>query len=125
MRSVPGMTNIGDTILEQQAILTTTSLPSLITRLKQDRADIKRARAGNNNATQMKTDQKDNGEKMIDTKNFDAADSSDDSVDTDEASEHETEIKSSIDLLAKHIRDAENVLLRFVARSTGRSEHEN
>ena len=36
----------------------------------------------------------------------------------DQASDGETETQSDVDLLAKQMRDAENVLLRFDARST-------
>jgi hypothetical protein len=113
-------TIIGDTLLKQQAILTINSLPSLIIRLKQDLADIKCARAGDMNATPKKTERRptmEEREQPNDTNFFDAAD---DTVDTDEASEHETETQSNADLLAKQMRDAENVLLRFDARSTRR-----
>jgi hypothetical protein len=120
-------TSIGDTLLKQQAILTINSLPSQIDRLKQDIADIKCARAGDMNAKPKKTEQKDDGEKTSDAKFYDATtDSVDDTVDNVEAEDQssdqemasDTETQSSLDLLAKQMRDAESVLLRFDARST-------
>ena len=111
-------TIIGDTLLKQQAILTINNIPALIDRLKQDLTDIQRARTGNIIATPKKTEKKDDREQTSDANFFDAAADADDTVDTDEASEHETETQSSIDLLAKQMRDAENVLLHFDARIT-------
>ena len=45
-------------------------------------------------------------------------DATDDTANADRASDEETETQSDADLLAKQMRDAENVLLRFDARST-------
>ena len=45
-------------------------------------------------------------------------DATDDTANADQASDEETETQSKVDLLAKQMRDAENVLLRFDARST-------
>jgi hypothetical protein len=111
-------TSIGDTLLKQQAILTINDLPSIITRLKQDLVEIKRARAGDMNATPKKTERRPTTEEKeipIDANVFDAAD---DTANADKASDEETETQSNADLIAKQMRDAENVLLRFDARST-------
>ena len=45
-------------------------------------------------------------------------DTTDDTSNTDQANDEETETQSDADLLAKQMRDAENVLLRYDARST-------
>jgi hypothetical protein len=119
-------TIIGDTLLKQQAILTINSLPSMIDRLKQDLVNIKRTRACNISATPKKTEQKDDGEKTSDANFFDAADSADATDDnaeaevlsSDQETASDTETQSSLDLLAKQMREAESVLLRFDARST-------
>jgi hypothetical protein len=111
-------TSIGDTLLKQQAILTINDLPSIITRLKTDLAEIKRARAGDMNATPKKTEQKPTTEEREQPNDANFFDASDDTADTDRASDHEIETQSDVDLLAKQMRDAENVLLRFDARST-------
>ena len=119
-------TSIGDTLLKQQAILTINNLPSLIDRLKQDLVCIKLTRAGNINATPKKPGKKDDIEQTTDANFFDAADSAeavDDNAEADkQASDQETasetETQNNVDLLAKQMRDAENVLLRFDARST-------
>ena len=118
-------TSIGDTLLKQQAILTINSLPSLIDRLKQDLVYIKRIRTGNINATPKKAERKCSREQTSDPNFFDAADYADagdifdaDQQASDQETASETETQSDVDLLAKQMRDAENVLLRFDARST-------
>jgi hypothetical protein len=121
-------TLIGDTLLKQQAILTINNLPSLIGRLKQDLVCIKRTRADNMNATPERTERKYSREQTSDPNFFHAADSADaaDAGDNSEADQQasdqetasETETQNDLDLLSKQMRDAENVLLRFDARST-------
>jgi hypothetical protein len=118
-------TSIGDTLLKQQAILTINSLPSLIDRLKQDLADIQCARAGNISATPKKTERKYSREQTSDPNFFDAADYADagdisdaDQQASDQETASETETQSDLNFLSKQMRDAENVLLRFDARST-------
>ena len=111
-------TSIGDTLLKQQAILTINDLPSIITRLKEDLTDIKRARAGDINATPKKTERKPTMEEREQPNDANFFDATDDTANGDQASDEETETQSDVDLLAKQMRDAENVLLRFDARST-------
>ena len=118
-------TSIGDTLLKQQVILTINNLPSLIDRLKQDLADIQCARAGNISATSKKAERNYSREHTSDPNFFDAADYADagdisdaDQQASDQDTASETETQSDVDLLAKQMRDAENVLLRFDARST-------
>jgi hypothetical protein len=120
-------TSIGDTLLKQQVILTINSIPSLIDRIKQERNDIKRARACNSNATPKKTEQKDDGEKSSDAELYDTAADAADATDpnaeaedqsSDQETASDTETQSSLDLLAKQMRDAESLLLRCNARST-------
>ena len=111
-------TGIGDTLLKQQAILIINDLPSIITRLKQDLADIKQARAGDMNATPKKTEQRPTTKEREQPSDASYFDATDDTANGDQASDEETETQSDVDLLAKQMRDAENVLLRFDARST-------
>jgi len=119
-------TLIGDTLLKQQAILTINSLPSLIDRLKQDLTVIKRARTCNISATSKKTENTDNGEQANDANFFDATNSADagdiaeaeDQQSSEQETASETETQNDLDILSKQMRDAENVLLRFDARST-------
>lgn len=56
----------------------------------------------------------------IDANFFVAADVN---ANADKASDEETETQSSADLFTKQMRDAENVLLRFDARSTRKMSH--
>lgn len=118
-------TSIGDTLLKQQAILTINSLPSLIDRLKQDLVYIKRIRTGDINSTPKKAERKYSREQTSDPNFFDAANSADagditeaEEQSSDQETASETETQSEVDLLAKQMRDAESVLLRFDARST-------
>ena len=111
-------TVIGDTLLKQQAILTINDLPSIITRLKQDLAEIKSARTSDMHATPKKTERNPTMEEREQPNDANFFDATDDTANADRASDEKTETQSDVDLLAKQMRDAENVLLRFDARST-------
>ena len=111
-------TNIGDTLLKQQAILTINDLPSIIDRLKTDLAEIKCARTSDMHATPKETERKPTREEREQPNDANFFDATDDTANADRASDEETETQSDVDLLAKQMRDAEYVLLRFDARST-------
>ena len=86
-------TDIGDTLLKQQAIITINDIPSIITRLKHDLAEIKRTCAFNISATPKKTKRKD-GEKTSETNFFDASDDTA-AADADKSSDPETETRAT------------------------------
>jgi hypothetical protein len=93
------------------------NLPSLIDRIKQDLSEIKRPRASNVNATLKKTEQKPMMEEREQSNNANFFDAAYDSATAPTPTKRATK-QSNVDLLAKQMRDAENVLLRFDARST-------
>ena len=70
------------------------------------------------NATPKKTEQRPTMEEREQPNDANFFDATDDTANADQASDEETETQSDVDLLAKQMRDAENVLLRFDARST-------